>query len=147
MESGGGWVNDIEGVVDAAEKLYEFWDETGLDMKFAVCPNAGKAERGTLRIAISTTHWFRVNYVICQDVTLEEIWGVFKRVGEKIGRTFVKHRDGTWMYIHKLNREQTEGVYNCLLENLESLRVDYSIERHWEFNWEIEGARLPGLTK
>jgi hypothetical protein len=123
----------LQEVVAVAEQAKGYWDESGLDMHIAV-KNKGQ-------IAVSTKHWGRVHYIV-PDATLEPQWlwnNVLEPVSNAVGRKLVKSLKGDYVYIHKLNLEQTQSIFDKIKEKVGK----YTIERHLEWSWDIKDAVLP----
>ena len=83
-----------EQLVNAAEKLSDYWDETGLDMHIAVKPRT---------IAVSTKHWSRVHYLSTNGMTPKEVWEELKKLATEIKRKLVLSTKGPYVYVPKLN--------------------------------------------
>lgn len=118
-------------VAEQAEKLKGYWDDTGLDMHIAVkiC--------GT--IAVSTKHWTRVHYITPTPTnTVQEIWKNLGTVSDDIGRKFIRSEKGPYVYINKLNEDQTQAVFDKLKE-----KFGNNVKRVWELSWDIDDAVLP----
>ncbi len=93
------------------------------------------------KITISTKYWFRVNYII-PDFLVEpdEIWEkILKPVAGEIGRTYIRSEEGNYVYLHKLNKQQTQDVFDKILSKISNLQI----ERHWEYTWDATDAVLP----
>jgi len=119
----------ITEVVTEAEKLKGYYDDTGLDMHIAVKKNG--------MLAVSTKHWGRVHYIVTEKQP-NEIWTIVKEVAENIGRTLIKSEKGPYVYINKLNIDQTQQVFDKFKATLGD-----NVERHMEWSWNIEDAILP----
>ena len=117
-----------EGVM-AAKK---YWDESGLDMHIAV-KNSGY-------IAVKTKHWGRIHYIITYDKP-EELWKALEKVSIIIERKLIKSKNGPYVYLHKLNEDQTQAVFDQLKKVLKV--GEENIERHIEWDWDISNAVLP----
>jgi hypothetical protein len=114
-------------LVENGEKLKGYWDETGLDMHIAVKSDG--------RLAVSTKHWGRVHY-ICTDKTPDELWVIVRQIAEEIGRSLIKSQQGPYVYIPKLNVNQTQSVFNKFKDQL---GYD-NVERILEWSWNISDA-------
>ena len=111
------------------EKIKGYWDDKGLDFHIAVKQDG--------RLAVSTKHWSRVHYIVT-DKSPEEIWDAIKKVAAKISRNLVRSKLGPYVFIPKLNIEQSQHVFDFFKQEL-----GYNILRKWEFSWDIDDAILP----
>ena len=123
-------VSDIIEIIEEAEKLKGFWDDTGLDMHIAV--------KKDHRIAISTKHWVRVHYITTNQST-DEMWKSVGKISKNIGRTLIKSPNGPYVYINKLSEIQTEQIF----EKFKEYFGVKNVVRVWEIHWEIDDAVLP----
>ena len=123
---------DITEIIEETEKIKGYWDDTGLDMHIAVKKNK--------MIAVSTKHWFRVNYI---DTKLDpkEIWKRLRKVSTSVGRKLIKSQKGDYVYIHKLNDAQTKDIFDKIGNMVGCSDAD--VTRVWEMSWEIKDAVLP----
>lgn len=117
-------------LVDQLEQAKEFWDQTGLDMHIAVKKDG--------RLAVSTKHWSRVHYIRTGKTT-EALWDVVQSVGRTIGRSLVRSEQGPYVYIPKLNVDQTQAVFDLFKDEL----GHENVERVLSWSWKIEDAVLP----
>ncbi len=125
-------VSDIIEIIEEAEKLKGFWDDTGLDMHIAV--------KKDHKIAVSTKHWVRVHYIrTAAESYIEEIWKSVREIASDIGRTLVKSSNGPYVFINKLSETQTERVFDKFKDRFGKENV----QRVWELHWEIDDAVLP----
>lgn len=128
------YIQNIQDVVTALEKVKGFWDETGLDMHIAVLENN--------TIAVSTKHWLRVHYIVTKN--LDNAWeNVLKVVSELIGRKLIRSEKGDYVYVNKLSKNQTQKVFDAIVAQCKLHDWYKRIERHWEASWKIETAYLP----
>ena len=97
------FITDIVDIVDDTEKLKGYWDESGLDLHIAIKKN------GT--IAVSTKHWIRVHQ-IQTGLTNKEILVKLGVLSIQIGRKLIKSKKGSYLYINKLNLDQTQKIFN-----------------------------------
>jgi len=121
----------LEGIelISNAEKLKDFWDEKGLDMHIAVKLDG--------RVAVSTKHWVRTHY-INTHLRTPEIWVEIQEVMEKVGRSLIKSKLGTYVFVPKLNIESTQRIFDEFKK-----RLGYDISREWGLSWDIDDAVLP----
>ena len=147
------YINTIENVIEQGEKLKGYWDETGLDMHIAVKKDG--------RIAVSTKHWSRVHYIrtqynsgsdsgngngngsgsgSCGDSSggSDVIWEKLSIISKNIGRTLIKSKKGDYVYINKLNKKQTQKIFDRFKEMFGD-----DVIKVWEFSWDIDDAVLP----
>jgi len=122
------FISEIIHILEESEKVKGYWDDQGLDMHIAVTKSS---------VVVSTKHWLCVHY-IRTGKSPEEMWKGMKEVSEDIGRTLIKSTKGLYVYIHKLNIEQTQKVFNKLKE-----KFGTRIMRVWEMGWDIDNATLP----
>ena len=118
-------------LMDEAEMLKGYWDDTGLEMYIAVKNNK--------MVAISTKHWWRVNY-ISTELEPNEIWNHLKEISEEVGRKLIKPDEGDYVYIHMLNKTQTKDIFDKIVSKLNCNNTN--ISRVWERSWEIDDAVL-----
>ncbi len=124
-------VNLIE-VKEGAEKIKGYWDETGLDMHIVVTSDK--------KVVVSSKHWIRVHY-IQTELDSNVLWGKLEKVSDRIGRKLIRSEKGSYVYINKLNIEQTQEVFDIIVKVLGVDKGD--ISRVWELSWDIENAVLP----
>jgi hypothetical protein len=116
-------------IIEQAEKAKGYWDETGLDMHIAVNCDG--------RIAVSTKHWVRVHYVVT-NYSAHILWNMLGDVSKEIGRKLIRSEKGPYVYMHKLNKEQTQEVFDKIVA-----RTKGKVERHMEWSWDISDAFIP----
>ena len=124
----------LQEVVSGAEKAKGYWDESGLDMHIAVKKSG--------QIAVSTKHWSRVHYIITEENT-DTLWDKLGEVSDEVGRKLIKSNKGNYVYIHKLNLNQTQSIFDKIKEKLENIKI----ERHFEWSWDISDSVLPNKRK
>lgn len=124
-------------IYDQLEKANEYWDEAGLDMHIAVIPFSTDYLNHKTKIAISTKHWAR-GYYINSSLSIQEVWLLIYQISQTIGRSLIKSKLGPYVYINKLNCEQTQAVIDLFKE-----KIGNDVYRAWEIKWDIEGAELP----
>ena len=123
------YIDTIESIIEQAEKLKGYWDETGLDMHIAVKMNGV--------IAVSTKHWSRVHYLRTK-CTFNVIWEKLNDImSTSIGRTLIKSKKGNYVYINKLNSQQTQNVFDHF-KNV----FGNDVTKVWEYSWKIDDANL-----
>lgn len=125
-------ITDITAIIDEAEKLKGYWDDTGLDMHIAVKANK--------QFAVSTKHWTRVHYV---QTTLEpkEVWSKIFEVSNVVGRKLIRSTKGPYVYINKLNESQTKSIFDKFVSVLGCTNND--VTRNLQYTWSIKDAILP----
>ena len=116
-------------LVSEIEKLKGYWDESGLDMHIAVKKNG--------MLAVSTKHWSRVHYIVT-DKNTDKLWKIVKDIAKDIGRSLIKSEKGPYVYISKLNVNQTQAVFDKFKQVLGD-----NVERHIQWSWNIKDAVLP----
>jgi hypothetical protein len=132
MASLGLYIAVAEQVIEGVEQLSLYWDAKGLDMHIAV------KSSGT--IAVSTKHWSRVHYMRCEGICAEKAWKLLLETAQMISRTLVKSVKGPYVYIPKLNSEQTQSVFNHIKQKMNE---GTEIDRVWEISWDIDDAISP----
>jgi hypothetical protein len=122
----------LKEVVSAAEQVKGYWDESGLDMHIAVKKSG--------QIVVSTKHWGRVHYLIPKDkISPDDLWNILGEVSDDVGRKLIKSEKGPYVYIHKLNINQTQHIFDTIKRKI----VNFTIERHLEWSWDISDVILP----
>lgn len=125
-------LSDINSIIQQAEQMKGYWDETGLDMHIAVKANK--------QVAISTKHWGRVHYI---QTKLEpyQIWLKLDEISKIVGRKLIRSTQGPYVYINKLNEHQTKSIFDKLCAALGCTSND--VTRNWQYSWKIKDAILP----
>jgi hypothetical protein len=123
------FIAELPELIEDAEKLKGYWDETGLDMHIAAKCDG--------KIVVSTKHWTRVHYIVT-SYSAFLLWKGLGDVSQDIGRKLIRSKKGDYVYIHKLSNKQTLDVFNKIVD-----RFDGKIERHLEWSWDISDAFIP----
>jgi len=129
-----GHISDIIQIVEELEKLKGYYDDTGLDMHIAVVPLTSAPGSN---VVVSTKHWARVHYIRTK-ITPEMCWDKLIEISSEIGRTLIKSKKGKYVYINKLNLDQTQSVFDIFKDNFGK-----DITRAWERSWKIDDSVLP----
>ena len=127
------YITDIRAICETVEHLKGFWDESGLDMHIAV----KKGRYNTTTIAVDTKHWSRKHYIRTL-YTVSKVWEMLSDISEEIGRKYIRSCRGPYVYIHKLNEDQTQSIFNIFKREFGD-----DITRAWELRWDISDATLP----
>lgn len=130
--------NNIADIIDIVtltemEKIKGYYDDTGLDMHIAVVGLTSN----TTHVVVSTKHWGRVHYIKAEK-TPEDCWNILFKIAERIGRTLIKSKKGRYVYVDKLNLDQTQSVFDIFKDEFGN-----DISRAWEISWDIENSVLP----
>lgn len=128
-----GQIADIIKIVQELEKVKGYYDDAGLDMHIAVVPHGDN----TSQVVVSTKHWSRVHYITTSSTTTQ-CWDTLLNISKQIGRTLIKSKKGRYVYINKLNLEQTQSIFDLFKDEFGN-----NIDRVWEFSWDIDNSVLP----
>lgn len=130
-------ISDILQIIEKLEKIKGYYDDTGLDMHIAVVA----LTNNNTHVVVSTKHWTRVHY-IKTNKNSDECWNILFKISNKIGRTLIKSTRGKYVYINKLNVDQTQNIVEILKDEFGN-----NIDRIWELNWDIDNSVLPKELK
>lgn len=132
------YIQNLEEIVDTFEKLKGYWDNTGLDLHIAVVElPMSTLDNAKTHVVVSTKHWSRVHYINVNQ-TSKQVWKHLHQISEEIGRKFIKSTKGKYVYINKLNIEQTQNIFNIFKQHFGT-----NIVRAWEMRWDINGSTFP----
>lgn len=124
--------NEID-IIEELEKIKGYWDINGLDLYIAVVSTS----LTTTHIIISTAHWTRVNYINVQ-INSKQVWEHLYTISDEIGRKFIRSTKGKYVYINKLNLQQTQDIFDTFKN-----KFGTDVCRVWEMKWDINGSELP----
>jgi hypothetical protein len=130
-------IADIIEIVTELEKIKGYYDDAGLDMHIAVVALAPN----NTHVVVSTKHWFRVHYINVEK-SASDCWDILFKISKRIGRTLIKSKKGKYVYVNKMNLEQTQSVFDILKEEFGN-----NISRVWEPSWDIDDSVLPEELK
>lgn len=131
------YIQHIEHIFEGAEKLKGYWDDCGLDFHIAVVKITNSSKSIKNHIVVSTKHWCRVHYIHSKFSSCD-VWKHLFQISDEIGRKFIKSTKGDYVYIHKLNLEQTQSIFDLFKKHFGN-----KIHRAWELKWDINGSCLP----
>lgn len=125
--------NDVEQLMEKAEQYY---DSLGLALSFAVLKNNV--------IVLSSKHWLKNCYIEVEQVDDDKnfvygLWDIISTVSRDINRELERTPPETnFVFISKLNRDQTQKVYDALVKQLGERKLDFDvIEQYNLFGWDI----------
>jgi hypothetical protein len=117
-------------VAEEVKAAKKYWDETGLDMHIAVKKNI---------ICVNTKHWGRNHYIIT-NLDTDALWNGLGEISQNIGRKLIESQNGPYVYLHKLNEDQTQDIFDQM-----TAKFGDNVERHMEWKWDISDAVMPLL--
>jgi len=118
-------------VADEVKKAKKYWDETGLDMHIAVKKNG--------KIVVNTKHWSRNHYIVT-NLDTEALWNGLGEISQNIGRKLIESQNGPYVYLDKLNVDQTQDIFNQMKD-----KFGDNVERNFEWKWDISDSVMPTL--
>lgn len=147
-------VNDINQIVYVENELKQvenFYDNWGFSLYMAVLkPNM---------IVLSSKHWLKDCYIEIDITTNPKIldqfvfglWDIITQTSTTIKRSLERNNKvKSYVYITQLNREQTLKVYNELINELYSRKLQFDIFEKWNlFGWEVNdenAQKIPWVT-
>lgn len=125
--------NDVGALLEQGEQYY---DSLGLSLSMAILNDNV--------IVLSSKHWLRNCYIEIQQVDDDKkfvfgLWDILTTVSRNINRELDRNDNETkFVYISKLNRDQTQKVYEAIIEEIEDRRLDFDVvERYNFFGWNV----------
>lgn len=139
LASGEDFISEFNDVQQLIEKGEEYYDSLGLALSMAVLNNNS--------IVLSSKHWLKNYYIEVQQIDDDEkfvfgLWDVIITVSREINRELERNPNETnFVFITKLNREQTAKVYESVIQELNNRKLDFDVvEQYNLFGWNANNA-------
>ena len=126
--------------VTNAENEKGYWDEennaVGL---FIAVYNQGDAEEPSVSIALSSSHWYRVQYFNVTGCGSNRAWKILRGLMRECGRTLIGHAisDGepfSYYEVPALSEKKVNQIYYLLKHRLTTEKLSFHISHGVIFN-------------
>ncbi len=136
------------------QQLEKYYDEYGMCISFAVLTNNC--------IAVSSKHWLRNSYIEIKKDQLPwpdtneklvyGLWDIIIRVAQNISRVLERDEgENKFVYISKLNRVQTNAVYDELVQEITKRGLLVDVVNGYDlFGWHVTEnncVKIPWVTQ
>jgi len=125
--------NDVQEILNQTE---EYYDSMGMALSMAVLANN--------TIVLSSKHWLTNYYIEVQQPDNDAkfvygLWDIIVQTSRNINRELDRSaNEDKYVFISKLNRDQTKKVYDSMIKELEDRKLDFDVVQQYNiFGWNV----------
>lgn len=129
-------VSEFSDVQQILEKTEQYYDSMGMALSMAILKDNV--------IVLSSKHWMKNCYIEVQQIDDDDkfvygLWDVLVQTSRNINRELERSNGETkYVFIPKLNRQQTTKVYEAIIQELQDRKLDFDVVEQLNFfGWNV----------